>query len=135
MDIDPASARGDRSIRAEGATFTEALADLLAEVAKRASGGSAPSDRSIRWQCEAATEAGLVAAAIESIAAVTEDHGATIAGIELDGVRPIETGFRCWGTLATGASDTQAQPIGIADRPRVEHRDGAWHIALTVRLG
>src|SRR5687768_5024522 len=102
MDIDPASAHGDRSIRAEGATFTEALADLLAEVAKRASGGSAPSDRSIRWQCEAVTEAGLVAAAIESIAAVAEDHGATIAGIELDSVRPIETGFRCWGTLATG---------------------------------
>jgi len=135
MDDDPTGARGDRSIRAEGATFAVALADLLAEVAKRASGGSAPSDRSIRWQCEAESEAGLVAAAIESIAAVAEDHGAAVADIELDGVRPIENGLRAWGTVTAGALDARIRPLRIASGPDVERTEDACQITVAVEQG
>lgn len=56
-------------------------------------------DQSVRFRAEAPTREELVRACLESIMAQTSNFAACPLGLTLDGVRPLEVGYRAWGSL------------------------------------
>ena len=79
-----------------GPTLAQALEMALAPLL----GGNAEIDGPrVRIQTTAATEALLPAALMAVIADTAESFSARAIGIQIDGIRPVDGGYRLWGLV------------------------------------
>lgn len=130
-----------QDLSAAGATFADALADILRQVIAMAFGATARSapDRTTRIRAEAAEPACLVSDLITQVARIGDDFDASVTSVAIDGFRPIAEGVRAWGSVGLSSDRREnLATINVLGQPEVAHDERGWsiraHIALSREL-
>jgi hypothetical protein len=94
-------AQNRKLLAGRGASFSVALGNLLSEAIGliSSSADQAEPDHSVRFQAVAGTQTDLIAACLNAVMQEIDAFDRRPLGVILDGVRPIDNGFRAWGTL------------------------------------
>ena len=95
-----------------------------------------PSDqsanRSIRFRAEASTREELVRACLENIVTEIAAFDACPAAITLDGIRPIDNGYRAWGSLFLDPERGPRQRLLIESSPIIDLGSERCNISVAV---
>ncbi len=92
-------------------------------------------DITARFQATAGTVPELIVRLLDAVIASGEDFEASVARVLIDGIRPIESGYRGWGVATLGARLRADQGIRrIAGVPAVTEAHGGVSISLLLEL-
>ena len=120
-----------------GFTFEAALSDLLTATINLFSpvtDGALP-DHSVRIRAEAATQEALVDQCLEAILARIDEFDAQPIAITLDGLRPIDRGYRAWGSLYLNLDrEGPAVRLELQSQPIVQIREEHYEITIIVNV-
>ena len=86
--------------------------------------------RVARFQTEATTMPELARNAFEAVATLATGFDLGIVRVTVDGHRPIEDGYRCWGSVELAPTGDTEEPAVIVDGPEVSQDPdtGEWRI-------
>jgi hypothetical protein len=116
--------RATTRLTAHGETLAAALAAALAQLLSIVQPGAAPtgSGRSIAIRAEATDPAALLPALVSDLLDRIDEHGDSIAALDLHGVVRADDGLVAWGMLELGIGPTIVpRPIALRD-VRVDER-------------
>lgn len=94
-------------------------------------GAGGESGVNVRIQAEGVDQETAVRHLAGEMAESDADYGRGVAGVVLDGLRPIEGGWRIWGSVWLGASGSIAREMAVAG-VQIERVEDGVRVVLTV---
>jgi hypothetical protein len=118
-----------RSLTASNRQLSAAIELVMREWIETAGAGADPV--SVRIQASAATVPALIRSLLDTVVDLAAEFDHQPRSIELDGLRPLDDGWRTWGTLGLDSALRWAglPPVATVVAEQVE---GIWSINLTI---